>query len=850
MSETSTPPNIESILDQLVDAGSLGELLSEKEVKAGIISELRDLSVPFPGLVYLLILSAVNGSATFLGDSIKGRIFTFVTKQPKLAILLQKILELQQGEKNKYKIKNALLEKSNQKKEMDLAALKVDENESLDTLLALHNIQGFQNILGKLDKNERDLFDYFRSELENLFYSMVEPSLCWPDEVINKDALGAFDKLKYSAGIDTFLGRDNDIDMLHHFVGDLSMCGERHAFRWMILTGEGGIGKTRLAYHFTRKVLDSSRWKTGKLDFSDIPSHEDMRKWRPGQPTFIVIDYAQTHPEKIGELMRMLSHNAKFFDFPIRLLLLERRAEAAWTDKLLPNDGNRAMVLEHCFGAENISGRQLSPLLDRDIIALMTARFCRSNIPPPSDDTLLTAARQIDNSRVPRPLFAAAAAEALIAAQYTNRATPALDRETVLNGIIERERQLRWQKVEGVSAPKLRQYEVLLALATYVQGFDFSNLDEVCRLDKRLERWLPEPPPHHIPALITAMGGDEEALPQLEPDILGEFFLLKQLEVLKGHGVSLLAAGVVINQPRPVITLLRVLQDFPDLFPHHLLIQVLRDAENKHVAEAMAWISPDYVSDAVKRGLLFNLFEFFDALTAARLFFNSSIIAFQESKSIFNVITRAGALGNWSLVDSMLIRFDALREAFPSNQGFAQDLASVLFNITNHACAEDNWKLVDAMLTRLDTLRKAFPANCEIALDEGKTAFNIANYVCEANNWKQVDSMLARIDALRLAFPNYEELVLQEIKVAVNVIHYAGKAGLQTLVDAMLVRINTLRQTFPNHNEIAYQEAIAALNITNNAGAAGKWLKVESTFVHYDTLRKSLPDYERSLLTK
>ena len=69
----------------------------------------------------------------------------------------------------------------------------------------------------------------------------------------------------------------------------------------MLLTGDAGTGKTRLAYEFTRKRLNGL-WYTGKLDFHSPKAFDSPSKWRPVKPTFIVVDYVQSVPEEVHAL--------------------------------------------------------------------------------------------------------------------------------------------------------------------------------------------------------------------------------------------------------------------------------------------------------------------------------------------------------------------------------------------------------------------------------------------------------------------------------------------------------------------------------------------------------------------
>jgi hypothetical protein len=128
------------------------------------------------------------------------------------------------------------------------------------------------------------------------------------------------------------------------------------------------------------------------------------------------------------------------------------------------------------------------------MIQLMKQRFERSKVASPEAAQLIEAASKVDlravsiqrngetvNLIAPRALFALATAEALLRSMIDNHGhdtalfIQTLQREDVVRDIIVRERQARWA---AHSKPKkLPRYETLLALVTFVQGIDMTQLD-------------------------------------------------------------------------------------------------------------------------------------------------------------------------------------------------------------------------------------------------------------------------------------------------------------------------------------------------------------------------------------
>ena len=119
-------------------------------------------------------------------------------------------------------------------------------------------------------------------------------------------------------------------------------------FSVMLITGEGGQGKTRLARRFTA-VARQKRWATGFLanrsaaitqdDGNHLLAASDLAKriQEATEPVLIVTDYAETRPGEVARLIEILASRPVVP--PARLLLLSRTAGAWWdnlTDALPP----------------------------------------------------------------------------------------------------------------------------------------------------------------------------------------------------------------------------------------------------------------------------------------------------------------------------------------------------------------------------------------------------------------------------------------------------------------------------------------------------------------------------------
>ncbi len=137
-----------------------------------------------------------------------------------------------------------------------------------------------------------------------------------------------------------FIGRDVEM-------GDLSKfrdCTDK--FGWTVITGEGGVGKTRLAMEFINKSIDLG-WHAGFIDdisLKQFVDRERFDRWFPLRNTLIVVDYAANKRNNLLKLMYRC-YNLLPVSYPgdskyipkVRIIMLERYAHPSngWLSELL-----------------------------------------------------------------------------------------------------------------------------------------------------------------------------------------------------------------------------------------------------------------------------------------------------------------------------------------------------------------------------------------------------------------------------------------------------------------------------------------------------------------------------------
>jgi tetratricopeptide (TPR) repeat protein len=247
------------------------------------------------------------------------------------------------------------------------------------------------------------------------------------------------------------------------------------SFRWWVMIGEAGMGKTRLAIEFARRMT-SEGWHTGLLSGDDLKlfvNNSLASAWRPHAPTLLIVDYAAS---KVGDLRRLFVHlsaieaeaqqeaDAPGISPPVRVLLLERHADETrgWLNELLAAGEGFAgdLLSTDCYlGIRKLQppgGKMTSAAtnadLTRQIIENTFARWAAitGQQPPPMPAFTEKDWRSIQLRTGNRPLYLQMAA--LHACErHSAEQLPTWGRGELLKSAVERERDYVKKECAGNS---------------------------------------------------------------------------------------------------------------------------------------------------------------------------------------------------------------------------------------------------------------------------------------------------------------------------------------------------------------------------------------------------------------
>jgi hypothetical protein len=374
-------------------------------------------------------------------------------------------------------------------------------------------------------------------------------------------------RLVYSARSTPMIGRDHELEQLRGFLED------NLPFRWWVITGSGGAGKSRLALEFT--LAHWGDWWTGFL--SDTQNLEFWSNWRPEWPTLIVVDYVAAVAASIGKVVDTLQKHSREFAFPVRILLIARSADEPWWKEFLGRESRT--VSESILAARFFdSPMQLHSLSTNETWAIIEHELSAARVGWSEDDKQYLSQKLTALDPSGSPMYAMLLADAFAHGEKAAKWDTAL----LVENVIERER-VRWR-----AAGMARADEQALALATMIGNL---KLDVISRAQGK--SLLPAPEDYK-PELFEPITGKpaEAEIVALSPSLIGEIFVLTLPSSRIDRRLRDIARlAFDLNARAASQFVLRVCRDFPehpnidDLFPENpalLVSDLSQEREENH----------------------------------------------------------------------------------------------------------------------------------------------------------------------------------------------------------------------------------------------------------------------------
>ena len=318
----------------------------------------------------------------------------------------------------------------------------------------------------------------------------------WQSPPENPDALGL---LSWHTRLSKFLGRDKEMQALERWAQ------AQPAVSIKFVTGEGGVGKSRLAAEFASKLQKPDwNWTAGFVDLRKAQAFT-MRE----SGTLLAIDYPEEHRHGVDELLRDLARLGN--KVRVRVLFLTRQPLDAWRDVIV--DSGAAPITD-------MQAIKLGPLAADAAYevfhsALERAAELLGSTPLPVSQEALEGWLEIapENDRA---LFLVAAA--LHSAREPGDPVVTYSGRKVVDSLVERELSRLRKIATGAKLTDNLGLARLLALATLAGTVTTSRVQHLAR-DKSLLLGLPSE--SDAEGLLQSCGLlTNRALQALKPDIV------------------------------------------------------------------------------------------------------------------------------------------------------------------------------------------------------------------------------------------------------------------------------------------------------------------------------------------
>lgn len=279
-----------------------------------------------------------------------------------------------------------------------------------------------------------------------------------------------------------FVGRKTELNFLDAFLAD-----PRNII-WCAITGQGGSGKSRLAYEFIKE--NSDKWFG--FFWNEKATESDAESYRAFCNTIIVIDYIRGREHAVANWMHILFGKFSSTDFILRIILIEREPDkgaGSWFRELENEWGgfDRAVFDRASFSTEFLNLGDL----DDDSVSTLIGEVKEVNGLPhdPWQDKQLRNAYQKKFEKLRfRPLFVQLYVEAWIANKCTEPDYSSF--EEVIKASLLREQE-RWLHFFDGDKAIVRSFIRLLVRAAAGGELSEENIPSIYKDDwKKLKEYF------------------------------------------------------------------------------------------------------------------------------------------------------------------------------------------------------------------------------------------------------------------------------------------------------------------------------------------------------------------------
>ncbi len=380
-------------------------------------------------------------------------------------------------------------------------------------------------------------------------------------------------RFKYNSNSTVFRGRDVEIEVL------LNMCYAQDSFLWMGICGQGGTGKSRLAYEVCARLTEQDWDVFAPMHFS--ANKEILRDavLHLQRNILICLDYVKQDIDAIESFIISIIENPYYSDNKIRILLIEREKQDVLFDSL---DIEQYKYCTEAFSHNYDGLMELQPMdeaIIRSIVAdYLEGQMASDYISEDALDLIMNTLKSVDREGK-RPLYALFIADAWLNDEELRK----WDRKDALEYLLKKEQQRLFSVIANPqnNLNKIQQdkyfsiVEYLYAAATYSGKIRIDEYSDVI-----LKNYGIPVSDELLLAFLSEYGilSSENEIDGWEPDLIGEYFCIDYFNKLKIEDVGALI-DLIIEKNISAFTRFSemIYKDYLDVICESEWLDLLRD---------------------------------------------------------------------------------------------------------------------------------------------------------------------------------------------------------------------------------------------------------------------------------
>ena len=595
------------------------------------------------------------------------------------------------------------------------------------------------------------------------------------------------DVLQYNGIKPSLVGRDAELALLNDFAtcdGD---------FKWWMVQGRGGIGKSKLAFSFIHILLAKSEIEVGYVRVSDL--ERDWKNWQPQRNTFMVIDNAAEQIDLVKKIIEGLIQRK--LNYEVRLLLVERLG----TSQL--ENLNKNTYIDYRF---------------KDVYEIMllqdeySLKAIASELGVELKDEFIKGLNSFSKGI---PL-------------YTVLALAGSDRNASVEALLDEQIQRLKRQVSG----DLSQNEFyLLAMAVLTIGLPWGSFPEkeanVSKIS--LENF-------------TGQNCTIEIAP-LQPDVFGGYLLLSVLEQMSHPEIIDFVSKAWLVKPEPtMIALLRLQNDFATQKKYqrmsdsiHTVPQIEQGVPKSRIKGTLKfWMlfRTDLINRTTQVTQIHSIYE--ELKTVAKTLEEEVEIQVVLAIGAFNALTKCGKLLKLDEIDQYFDELETVAQAYPEEIEIQLRFVNGLLNAVTFYEDAKNFDKSEHYFVILKDVASAYQEEVDIQLGLADCVVNTVNAYGFVKKFHKLERYFSELKTVALANPEVPEIQLALARGAVNAVGHYGTAENFKKVEEYISELKTIAATYPREERIQGALAQGLGNVVVDYGKARNLSKLEQ---HYSELK-------------